>query len=250
MSIWVMARIISVTNHKGGVGKTTIVANLGFALARQFKVLLIDFDPQANLSSGLGFKDADNTIGRYLQEVIHVRYPTVVPHEINQYVHIIPCKVDLLDIENRLRNTISGDLMLKRIIVTIQKDYDLILIDCPPAFNYLTINALSSSNLVLVPAKPELFSIQGIELIKDYAERKQIPYKIIFNQVDMRSNYHRQVINTAQENYQSNLVANYIRTSISLAEAFEQAIDIFKFNESGNGSKDFIKLADELIPFV
>jgi len=245
-----MARIISVTNHKGGVGKTTIVANLGFALARQFKVLLIDFDPQANLSAGLGFKDSENTIGQYLQQVIHFRYPTVAPYEINPYVHIIPCKVDLLDMENRLRNTTSGDLMLKRILVTIQADYDLILIDCPPAFNYLTINALSSSNLVLVPAKPEMFSIQGIEMIKDYADKKQIPFKIIFNQVDMRSSYHQLIINSTQVSYQSNLVANYIRNSVSLAEAFEQALDIFKYKENSNGAKDFIKLADELIPYV
>jgi chromosome partitioning protein len=152
--------------------------------------------------------------------------------------------------ENRLRNTTSGDLMLKRILVTIQADYDLILIDCPPAFNYLTINALSSSNLVLVPAKPEMFSIQGIEMIKDYADKKQIPFKIIFNQVDMRSSYHQLIINSTQVSYQSNLVANYIRNSVSLAEAFEQALDIFKYKENSNGAKDFIKLADELIPYV
>lgn len=245
-----MARVISVSNHKGGVGKTTIVANLGFALARNFKILLIDLDPQANLSSGLGFENCDENIGKYFKDIIHFRYPVVTPYVINSYVDIIPGKIDLMKLENQLHETTRSELILKEILLPIKSKYDLIIIDCPPSFNLLTINALHSSNLILIPAKPEIFSIHGIDHIKNFANENAIPFKIIFNQVNIRSTLHRETIQTTKNKYNGNQMNHTIRNTVVLAEAFENAQNIFSYKTESLGAADFVELADELLPFL
>lgn len=245
-----MAKVISVSNHKGGVGKTTIVANLGFALARHFKILLIDLDPQANLSSGLGFQNHEENIGKYFKEIIHFRLPVVTPYVINSYVDIIPGKIDLIKIENQMHDTIRGEFILKEIMLPLKGKYDLIIIDCPPSFNILTINALHSSNLILVPSKPEIFSLHGIDLIKNFANENAIRFKIIFNQVNMQSLLHRKTIQNAKEQFNGNLLNQTIRNTIVLAEAFENAQNIFRYKSESSGATDFINLADELLQFL
>ena len=250
LSLSTVARVISVSNNKGGVGKTTIAANLGFALARHFKILLIDLDPQANLSYGLGFENYEENVGKYFKEIIHFRLPEVTPYIINRYVDIIPGIIDLIKIENQLHDTIRAEFVLKEIILPLKGKYDLIIIDCPPSFNLLTINALYSSNLILVPAKPEVFSIHGIDLVKKIAKENAIPFKIIFNQVNIRSLLHRRIIQNAKEQFNGNLLNQTIRNAIVLAEAFENAQNIFRFKSESSGARDFTNLADELLPFL
>jgi chromosome partitioning protein len=245
-----VARIISISNHKGGVGKTTVAANLAFALARYFKILLVDLDAQANLSTGLGFPDCEDNIGKYFREVIHFRAPHVTPAIINEYVHIIPARVDLLKIEYQLHETPRGETVLKEILQPLKSKYDLILLDCPPSFNLLTINALKCSNLILVPAKPEIFSMNGISLIKNFADENNIPFKIVFNQVNVRSLLHQQVMDSAEGEFQGKLLTNSIRNTITLAEAFEHAQDIFHYKNESPGASDFVNVADELMPYI
>jgi chromosome partitioning protein len=244
-----MARVISISNHKGGVGKTTITANLGFSIARFFKVLLIDLDPQANLSTGLGYVNEEKNIGKYFTEVIHFRKPTVTPLVINQYVHVIPSTVDLLNIENRLHETVRAEFVLNEILDTVKSQYDVILLDCPPSFNLLTINALSCSNLILVPAKPEVFSIDGLALIKSFANKNGIPFKILFNQVNERSVFHKKVMREALDTFSKDVVQQKVRNNIALAEAFAHARNIFNYRSKSIGAKDFTNVADELIPY-
>lgn len=245
-----MSRVVCVSNHKGGVGKTTVVANLGFALARHFKVLLIDMDPQSNLSSGLGFSQCEQNLSRYFKEKIHFRFPMLVPSVINQYVHIIPANVDLIKIEDLLHETPRAEHVLNEMLYPLKSIYDLILLDCPPSFNLLTLNALHSSNLILIPAKPEIFSINGISLIKKFAVDNNIPFKIIFNQVNTRSLLHQKVITEAETKFNGNLLGSNVRNTIALAEAFEHARDIFHYNGTSQGAEDFANLAEELLPFV
>lgn len=245
-----MSRVICVSNHKGGVGKTTVVANLGFALARNFKVLLIDIDPQANLSTGLGFAKSEENLSKYFKEKIHFRFPSLQPSVINQYVHIIPANIDLIKIENLLHETPRAENVLNEMLFPLKAIYDLILLDCPPSFNLLTLNALHSCNLILIPAKPEIFSINGIGLIKKFATDNQIPFKIIFNQVNMRSSLHQKVITEAGLKFNGNLLGHKVRNNIALAEAFEHARDIFHYNRLSQGAEDFTNLAEELLPFV
>lgn len=245
-----MSFVISVSNHKGGVGKTTIAANVGFSLARYFKILLIDIDPQCNLSSGLGITDIGENIGNYIKEIIHFRLPEVVPTKINNYVHIVPANENLTEIEDLLHETLRGEFVLKEIIAQVKGKYDLILIDCPPSLNLLTINALNCCNLVLIPAKPEKFSIDGIRLVENFAIENNLPYKIIFNQVNARLLHHQQTMSIAAGKFNGKICNNSIRNTISLAEAFGHAKDIFHYKNRSNGASDFINLADELINYI
>ncbi|MDH5399668.1 MAG: ParA family protein [Cyclobacteriaceae bacterium] len=245
-----MARIISISNHKGGVGKTTMTANLGFAFARQFKVLLIDMDPQANLSMGLGYADCDENIGSYIRDVIHFRNLNIRPKIINEYVHIIPGDFNLQKQETLLHETMRGEMLLEEITKRLKSLYDLILIDCPPAFNLLTINALKCSSLVLIPAKPEVFSIKGVDVVIKFANENNTPYKIIFNQVDRRTLFHKKVIEESRKKYNSQLINHTVRNNIALAETFSHAQDIFNYKNESIGAMDFVNLADELVQYI
>ena len=245
-----MARVISVSNHKGGVGKTTIVANLGFALARNFKVLLIDLDPQANLSSGLGFDSCEENIEKYFKEIIHFRSPEVEPYTINSYIDIIPGNINLIKIENQLHDALRAEFVLKEILLPLKSIYDLIIIDCPPSYNLLTINALHCSNLILIPARPEVFSIRGIDHIKNFADENAIPFKVIFNQVNIRSTLHKDTIQNSKKQFNGNQMNQTIRNTVVLAEAFENAQNIFSYKSESLGATDFVDLADELLPFL
>lgn len=245
-----MAQIISVSNHKGGVGKTTVAANIGFSLARNFKTLLIDLDPQANLSSGLGVSGSEENIEKYFKEIVHFRSPTILPYSLNNYVDIIPGNIGLLKIEKQLHDSPRSELILKELLIPIKKNYDLIIIDCPPSFDLLTINALRSSSLVLIPARPELFSLHGIESIKNFAKENGIKFKIFFNQVNSRSNLHTQTISKSKERFNGNLMHHTIRNTVALAEAFENAKNIFNYRSKCSGAMDFEDLAEELIPYI
>ena len=245
-----VSRVISVSNHKGGVGKTTISANLAFAMARRYKVLLIDLDPQTNLSKGLGFFDTNESIGDYIKQVIHFRLPELKPQAINNYVHIIPATANLLEIDKLLHDTVRGDNVLKELIYPLTHHYDLIMIDCPTAFNYLTINALNCSNLILIPSKAEKFSVDGIEMIKSYALQHNIPFKIVFNLVNGRLRLHKNTIKAAEESMKEVVLHARIRNTVVLSEAFSHAKDIFHYNVESKAADDFIKLSDELMDFI
>lgn len=245
-----MARVISVSNHKGGVGKTTVVANIGFSLARHFKTLLIDLDPQANLSSGLGFYDREENIEKYFKEVVHFRLPEIKPYSINNYVDIIPGNSGLIKIEKQLHDSWRSELILDEMLRPTKKNYDLIIIDCPPSFNLLTINALRSSNLVLIPAKPELFSLHGVQHIRQFAEENNIRFRIIFNQVNTRSSLHADTISKSKEQFNGNQLNHTIRNTVVLAEAFEHAQNIFNHKSNSSGANDFADLAEELMPYI
>lgn len=245
-----MSRIISISNHKGGVGKTTITANLAFAFARRLKVLLIDLDPQMNLSKGLGIQSDRGNIDDYIKEIIHYRIPNLKPVPINNYVHVIPASPRLLDIENKLHETIRGDFLLREIVAPLISSYDLIMIDCPTAFNNLTLNALNCSHLILIPAKAERFSLDGMGIIKDHALAHNIPFKIVFNLTNDRLKLHRAMIKETEVENGGDLLATKIRNTVALSEAFNHAKDIFHYNVESHAAEDFIDLSDELVQYI
>ncbi|MDH5366811.1 MAG: ParA family protein [Cyclobacteriaceae bacterium] len=245
-----MAKVISVSNHKGGVGKTTAVANLGFALARQFKVLMIDLDPQANLSSGLGFENSPITMATIMKDRIHFQRRDIEPEVITKYVHIIPSSIMLNEIEVLLHDKPDGLSVLKDILYELKNKYDIIFIDCPPALNYLTLNALNTSNLIVIPAKPERFSVKGVNQISSIADKNNIPFKILFNQVNKRSLFHKRIMKLTRENYNGSTLSHYVRNNVSLAEAFDEAKNIFHYKSESTGAQDFVEIADELSFYI
>ncbi len=246
----IVTKIISIANNKGGVGKTTSAANLAFALGRRFKTLMIDLDPQCNLSVGLGFKNCPENIGSYIKDLIHYRQPQIHPLKINNYVEIIPGDPDLLKIENLMHENANGEFMMRQIISYIKQDYDIIIIDCPPVMNSLCINALNACNLLLIPAKPELFSLQGVETIERFLASRNLPFKIFFNQVNTRSTHHKKLMKEIESKYTTFTLHSYVRNNVALSEAFSEATSIFHYKTESIGAKDFVSLSDEITQYI
>lgn len=165
------SKIIAIVNQKGGVGKTTTTLNLGYALSKQGKkVMLVDLDPQGSLTISLGLEDADdirNTIANLMALAIEDK---PLPEKSEYIKHIgkidlIPCNIELSAIEVSLVNAMSREMILKYIMQEFKEDYEYIIIDCSPSLGMLTINALAACNSVIIPVTPEYLSAKGLELL-------------------------------------------------------------------------------------
>lgn len=244
-------RIIAFANHKGGVGKTTSAVNIGAALNKSGKrVLLIDLDPQANLSQSLGINEHQTNIygsliGKY----------SLIPHiiEFGTY-EIIPSTIDLAGAEIELSSEVGREYILQELINPIKKFYDFIIIDCPPSLGLLTINALTCADEVIIPLQAEFFAMQGLAKLTDVIEKIKIRLNknlkiggIILTQFDSRKNLNKEVLNAVSTHFPSEVFTTKIRENIALAEAQTEGLDIFRYNEKCNGAEDYMALSEEIL---
>jgi len=245
-------RIISFVNHKGGVGKTTSVMNIGVALVKfhQKRVLLIDIDPQANLSTSLGMSDREN------KSIYHALIEnTALPiAKTNEGVDIVVSHLDLVNAENALMSEVGSEKILSSLLKPIQESYDYILIDCPPSLGILTRNALSASSDVIIIAQAEYLALRGVgqllltlDKVKNRINENLNLTGVIITQYQSNFNLSKKIEETIIGRFEDEVFKTKIRSNIHLAESVANSESIFGWNDKSNGAKDYQELTEEIV---
>ncbi len=245
-----MATVISLLNHKGGVGKTTSAINIGAGLVELGKrVLLVDLDPQANLSLSLGIPRQSVTIYESI-----MGESDLVPFVVREGYHVITSSLDLSSAEMELVNEAGREFILRELFAGVDDDYDFIIIDCPPSLGLLTLNALTSSQQVIIPLQTEFLALQGLAKIKQVIQKVKLRLNkelhisgVLATMYDHRKVLNRDVVETIQKYFGPLLLETYIRDNVALAEAPASRQDIFGYARSSNGAKDYLDVCKEII---
>lgn len=241
--------IIAISNHKGGVGKTTSTLNIGAALARLKKsVLLIDLDPQSHLSDSVGIEEPDLSVYDLLKG------KKIVPTAISKNLDIIPSSIDLSGADVELANEIGRELLLKKKIAKLEKVYDFILIDCPPSLNVLTVNAFVAASEVYIPLQAEYLAFKGLSRLVNIIEKVQESLNpdlsisgVFVTRYDSRKILNKQIVDISQQHFENKFFKTRIRENIAVAEAPSQNMDIFTYAPNSNGAKDYLSLGKEIL---
>lgn len=250
-----MSRIIAITNQKGGVGKTTTAINLAAALAASdVKVLVIDSDPQGNTTSGLGIQKTEGlpTIYDVLMNGLDV-HEAVRKTEM-EGLELLPADKNLIGVNVELVSAGDRETLLQRKLASIRKDYGFILIDCPPALDLLTLNALLAADSVLVPIQCEFFALEGVSGLMDTIDRVRDSFGhpleiegILLTMYDERTNLARQVAADLREFFGGEVFRTVVPRSIRLAEAPSHGKPVLLYDPASKGSEAYIQLAKEVL---
>ena len=250
------ARVISVCNQKGGVGKTTTTINLAAALAEYGrKVLIVDFDPQGAASAGLGINS--NVLDTTIYDLLVANRPDVRPaihHTAVEGLDIVPANIDLSAAEVQLVNEVAREQALHRVLRPIMDDSDVIFVDCQPSLGLLTINALTASHGVLIPLETEFFALRGVALLVETVDRIRDRLNprlqidgILATMVDPRTLHSREVLERLEEAFQERLYNTQIRRTVKFPDASVASEPITVYAPTHPGAEAYRRLAREVI---
>ena len=244
-----MSKIIAIANHKGGVGKTTTTANLGAALARLGRrVLLVDIDSQQNLTSSL-MDEAQVEVSIYDSIKDGAPLPIIV---VADNLHLVPADITLARAEIDLSMKIARERILKNLLVRVSDNYDYILIDCPPSLGILTLNAMTAATDLYLPLTGEALPLRGLAMLDDVVlevARSVNPTLNVSGVILTRYNNRKLnnvVVDAIQQRYGDRLFNTRIRENIAIAEAPLTHTSIFAYAPDSNGAKDYLALAEEV----
>lgn len=245
-----MAQTIAISNHKGGVGKTTTAINIGAGLARKGnKVLLVDLDAQANLTGSLHVEDTTANVYELLKGTAQAQ-----PVAVTDNLHVIPAVLDLATAEMELTTAMGREYLLKEVLEPLQDAYDYIIIDTAPSLGLLAINAFTAANSVIIPMQAEFLALAGIvrltEVITNVQKRINPTLEIggvIITQYDNRKVLNRQVVETISNQFGGVVFSTRVRNNVALAEAPAAGLDIFRYEPKSTGAADYGDIVEELL---
>ena len=250
-----MTKVIAIANQKGGVGKTTTAINLSTCVAeRGKKVLLIDIDPQGNATSGIGIEKDNLTFSIYDLMIGKCDMDEVLIKAYNHNLDVLPANMNLSGIEIDLIDRAEREYVLKNIIDDVKKNYNYVIIDCPPSLNMLTINAMVAADSVIIPVQCEYFALEGLtqllktlDLIKEKLNTSLKVDGIVFTMYDSRTNLANQVVEDVKENLHEHVFETKIPRNVRLAEAPSFGLTINMYDDKSTGAVAYEALAKEVI---
>ncbi len=250
-----MGKIIAIANQKGGVGKTTTSVNLAASLGvLEKKVLLIDADPQANATSGLGIDVEKVEFGTYQLLEHSIKAEEAIIKTSSPNLDIIPSHIDLVAIEIELVDQDEREYMLKKAITHLKERYDYILIDCAPSLGLLTLNALTAADSVLIPIQCEYFALEGLgKLLNTIKSVQKIHNKnldiegLLLTMYDSRLRLSNQVVEEVQKHFNEMVFTTIIQRNVRLSEAPSYGESIINYDAASKGATNYLSLAHEII---